>query len=78
MNSPHMSRRFTAREVVSVLGLSNLGELAKLRSKGSRHYESLFPLPVSGFFIEAEILAWKKSKEDKATQSPSTPERSPK
>ncbi len=64
------SRRFTPREVVSVLGLTNLGELAKLRSKGSRQHDSTFPLPVGGLFIEAEILAWKKSKEIQITTPP--------
>lgn len=67
MNNSLMSRRLTHREVAATLGI-NLGELARLRSKGSRQHDSTFPLPVGGLFIEAEILAWKKSKEVAAQQ----------
>lgn len=70
MNSPLISRRLTHREVAATLGI-NLGELARLRAKGSRQYDPTFPLPVGGLFIEAEILAWKKSKEIVAAPPPS-------
>lgn len=62
MNNSLMSRRLTHREIAATLGIT-LGELARLRSKGSRQYDPTFPLPVGGLFIEAETLAWKKSKE---------------
>lgn len=65
-----MSRRLTPREVAATLGIT-LGELTKLRFKGSRQHDSTLPLQVGGFFIEAEILAWKKSKEIAAAPSPS-------
>lgn len=64
MNSPFTSRRLNAREVVNILGLANIGELTRLRSKGSRQYDPTFPQNVGSFFIENEVLAWKKSKED--------------
>lgn len=64
MNSPFTSRRLNAREVVNILGLANIGELTRLRSKGSKQYDPTLPLPVGGFFIEAELLEWRKSKED--------------
>lgn len=62
MNNSLMSRRLTHREVAATLGI-NLVELARLRAKGSRQHDSTFPQPIGGLFIEAEILAWKKSKE---------------
>lgn len=70
--SQFISRRLTAREVVNILGLANIGELARLRSKDSRQYDPTFPLPVGSFFIEAEILAWKKSKEAQISTPPPT------
>lgn len=71
MNNSLMSRRFTHREVAATLGIT-LGELARLRSKSARQYDSTFPQPIGGLFIEAEILAWKKSKEI-STPPPSSP-----
>ena len=57
--------RLTLRETAAAIG-TNLGGLSKLRSKGARLFDPSFPSPVGGLFIEAEILAWKKSKEEEA------------
>lgn len=64
MSSPFTSRRLNAREVISTLGLANIGELTRLRSNGSRQFDPTFPPQVGNKWIEAEILEWQKSKED--------------
>lgn len=63
MNNSLMSRRLTHREVAATLDITP-GDLTKIRAKGSRQYDPTFPLPVGSFFIENEILAWQKSKDD--------------
>lgn len=66
MMNQFTSRRLTHREVAATLDITP-GDLTKIRAKGSRQYDPTFPQNVGSLFIENEVLAWKKSKED-ATQ----------
>lgn len=67
MNNSLMSRRLTHRELAATLDITP-GDLTKIRAKGSRQYDPTFPLPVGGFFIENEALAWQKLKKEAADQ----------
>lgn len=65
--------RLTLREAAATLGL-NVGQVLQLRANGGRLFDPTFPKLVNGYFRADEILAWKKSKEDKAARISSTPE----
>lgn len=67
-----MSRRLTHREVAATLDITP-GDLTKIRAKGSRQYDPTLPLPVGGFFIEAEILGWKTARDNRAAQGNTQP-----
>lgn len=66
MSAP-ISRRLSLREATDALGFPNMGELLKYRVRCKREGIA-FPEMSHGSFAEAEIMAWKKSKEVAAQQ----------
>ena len=63
----------TLRQAAAAI-LLNVGQVLKLRANGGKFFDPSFPKMIHGCFVESEILAWNKSKEDKAARISSTPE----
>lgn len=68
--SASIPNRLTLRETAVTLGL-NVGQVLQLRAPGGKFSDPTFPKLTRGHFIADEVIAWKKSKEDQATQAPS-------
>ncbi len=69
MNAP--DRRITHPEVAAAIGI-NRGELVKLRANGARMFDPSFSKQIGGTFSEDEILAWKKTRDDRGAQGNDT------
>lgn len=75
MSAP-TSRRLTHRETAAALGI-NLGDMGKLRSKGARNFDPLFPQQTNATFDESEVLAWRAARDNRVTQGNAQPSVAP-
>jgi hypothetical protein len=60
------ARRLTMQQTAAAIG-TNIGGVIKLRSKGATLYDPTFPPMINSTFDEAAVLAWKATRDAKAT-----------